>query len=396
MTSNTAKLKEISEFVRGITFSPKDVIEKASKNSIGVIRTKNVQKFLDLDDVWQIDKKFIKNKKQYLVKGDLIVSSANSWNLVGKACWVDDLDFPCSFGGFVTVLRANKKKIHPRYLYYWFVSERTQIILRSLSNKTTNISNLNLKKAGEIEIPVPSLEEQSQIYRLLDKINYIKELYVTTLNKLDELITNLFFDLFGDQVKNSKKWPLKTLEEVLNQITYGLTVRPKYISDGIPLISAKQIRDNFIDFNSSPKISLDDYENLSDKCKPKLSDILFSKTGSIGHCALVETSKAFAISQNTARLSFNTSIINSTYALHYLRSIAIQVLSKRSAKGNAVKDLQLGKMKKFPFPLPPLSLQKKFTSNIFEIEKIKIKYKDSLKKIDQLLKAFTNKSFIRN
>jgi len=151
---------------------------------------------------------------------------------------------------------------------------------------------------------------------------------------------------------------------VLELITYGLTVRPKYVADGIPLISGKEIRSGIVDYENAAKISQKDFDALSEKAKPTKHDLLFSKTGSIGHTAIIETDSPFALAQNVARLTFAPKLVNYIYALFYLRSGSIQALAKRSVRGNAVKDPQLGVMGDFPFALPPLQLQLEFAQRI--------------------------------
>jgi type I restriction enzyme S subunit len=119
------------------------------------MRTKNVQSDLDLSDVWGIPESFVKRDDQYLQTGDVLVSSANSWNLVGKCCWVPDLPWRATFGGFISVLRGDREKINPRYLYHWFSSPRIQTTVRSFGQQTTNISNLNVERCLRLALPLP-------------------------------------------------------------------------------------------------------------------------------------------------------------------------------------------------------------------------------------------------
>lgn len=166
----TVALGEIATFVRGVTFKPTDV----TGDGVGVMRTKNVQETLDLTDIVRIPAKLVKKASQYLQPGDALISSANSWNLVGKACWVGEVGEPLAIGGFVTALRPDKIQIEPRYLYWWLTSPRTQATLRSLSNKTTSISNLNLKLSAQLPVPVPPREEQRRIAEILDQADAIR------------------------------------------------------------------------------------------------------------------------------------------------------------------------------------------------------------------------------
>lgn len=59
--------------------------------------------------------------------GDVLVSSANSWNLVGKCCWIPELPGRASFGGFVSVLRPNCIRVEPRFLFRLLRRPRSRI-----------------------------------------------------------------------------------------------------------------------------------------------------------------------------------------------------------------------------------------------------------------------------
>ena len=93
-----APLGDVADFVRGITFKPDDVVPMGTPGSVTCMRTKNVQAALDLSDVWGIPESFVKTPAKYLRQGDILVSTANSWNLVGKCCWVPSLPWAATFG----------------------------------------------------------------------------------------------------------------------------------------------------------------------------------------------------------------------------------------------------------------------------------------------------------
>ena len=196
MSIASVRLGDVATFVRGITFKPADVLEEASPTAVGCMRTKNVQVELDDTDVWYLPENFVTNKAKFLQKGDLLVSTANSWNLVGKACWVPELPYACTFGGFISVLRAKDSRLDKRYLYHWFTSKQIQQTLRSFGNKTTNISNLSTKRAYELSIPLPPLAEQKRIAAILDKAEDIRRKREQVIEKLDQLAQSTFVEMF--------------------------------------------------------------------------------------------------------------------------------------------------------------------------------------------------------
>ena len=102
------QLYEICDFERGVTFpsSAKQTLKR--ENTIACVRTANVQEQLELDDLWYIDKSFLKNnRKKLLRKNDIIISTANSKELVGKTSFVENINEEMCFGGFVMVIRTN-------------------------------------------------------------------------------------------------------------------------------------------------------------------------------------------------------------------------------------------------------------------------------------------------
>ncbi|MBU2073664.1 MAG: restriction endonuclease subunit S [Actinobacteria bacterium] len=191
-----------------MTFKPDD----KNSDGVGVMRTKNVQEVLDLSDIIRISPAHVKRKEQYLQPGDILISSANSWYAVGKACWVPELDEPLAIGGFVTALRPRAGAVDARYLYRWFTSPRTQATLRSFSNKTTNISNLNLKLAAAMPVPLPTPTEQRRIAAILDHADTLRAKRRQILVHLDALTGSIFNDMFSGggfkcvALKEAIKW----------------------------------------------------------------------------------------------------------------------------------------------------------------------------------------------
>ena len=122
----TTRLGHVAEFIRGITFKPDDVVPLGEPGSVACMRTKNVQMEIDLSDVWAVPTTFVKRENQFLAEGDLLVSTANSWNLVGKCCWVPSLPWRATLGGFISALRTDAAKLCPRYLFHWFSSGAVQ------------------------------------------------------------------------------------------------------------------------------------------------------------------------------------------------------------------------------------------------------------------------------
>ena len=161
-------LSEICDFERGVTFpaSAKHTLKR--ENNIACVRTANVQERLELDDLWYIDKSFLKNNQNKLLrKNDIIISTANSKELVGKTSFVDDINEEMCFGGFVTVIRTF---INNKFLFYYLRNCFHQGVFSIKASQTTNIANINTTILGNLIIKIPPLAEQKRIVSQIEKI----------------------------------------------------------------------------------------------------------------------------------------------------------------------------------------------------------------------------------
>lgn len=172
------KIAFISNFERGITFPASAKEHEATKTNIPCLRTTNIQDELKIEDLLYIDKSYMKNNEEkYVRSDDIIMSSANSKELVGKVSYVYGIPFPMTFGGFILIIRA--KRINSRYLFYYLRLNFLCGKFMGESTQTTNIANINTTKLKNLGLPLPPITEQQRIVdrieRLFSKLDEAKE-----------------------------------------------------------------------------------------------------------------------------------------------------------------------------------------------------------------------------
>lgn len=169
------RLGAVCGFERGITFPSSAKQNERDDENIPCLRTANVQDELELNDLIYVNKKYYKNNIDKLIReNDIIMSTANSRELVGKTSFVYKVEYPMIFGGFVMALRANK--LLSKFLFYYLRLEFLLGRFRGESTQTTNIANISSSVLGEYIFPLPPLSEQQRI------VERIEELFA----KLDE------------------------------------------------------------------------------------------------------------------------------------------------------------------------------------------------------------------
>lgn len=391
MSLPVVKLGDVADFIRGITFKPDDVVSPDAEGAVVCMRTKNVQAMLDCDDLLAIPSQFVKRKDQFLQEGDVLVSSANSWSLVGKCCWIPALPWRAAFGGFVSVLRGDSERVDRRYLYWWFASGRIQALLRSFGQKTTNISNLNIDRCLQLELPLPPLPEQRRIAAILDKADALRTKRREALAQLDRLAQSIFVEMFGDLFINSKGFPVSRLGDACD-VRDGTHDSPAYVAEGYPLVTSKNLRDGKIDLSDVNFISETDYNEINRRSKVDIGEILMPMIGTIGNPVLVEKEPSFAI-KNMALIKFKPNSPRREFVLQFLRSDCFDRLVASKNKGGTQKFLALGEIRGLPLPVPPEASQIEFSKRIHAINRKWTRYEDALDATDGLFASLQHRAF---
>lgn len=242
-----AKLKKAIRYIRGITFKPTDKVETDSPNAVICTRTKNIQQSFDDSDLIAVTKSFVKRDEQYLRTKDILISSANSWNLVGKCVQVPELNYTATAGGFISIVRADEKLVDADYLYRWLSSGPIQHKVRSCSRQTTNISNLSTEQFLDLEISLPPLPEQRRIAAILDKADAIRRKRQESIKLTEDLLRSTFLDMFGDPESNAKSWHIQKLESLLLMpLRNGLSPSSSGTVEGKVLTLSAITRDKFL------------------------------------------------------------------------------------------------------------------------------------------------------
>ena len=160
---------EVVEIVRGITFPASEKTKESGPGRIACLRTANVQESIEWDDLLFVSRSFMGREDQLLKLHDIVISMANSRELVGKVALVDHIPHAEStFGGFLGVLRP--WRIDPRYAMALLRSSYARSTLIDSSSQTTNIANISLGKLRPLPFPLPPLAEQARIVARVDEL----------------------------------------------------------------------------------------------------------------------------------------------------------------------------------------------------------------------------------
>ena len=260
------------------------------------------------------------------------------------------------------------KKDNSKYIYY---------ALQCLYKKEFNYKR-HWSKAKQTLIPIPSLEIQQKIVKILDKFTELEATLEATLEAelhlrkqqynyyRDYLLT---FDESGNQSSVgilsglSKNIIQKKLEEIVLHLRTGLNPRANFKLNTIEAenfyVTVRELSGNNINITEkTDKINDNALEIINNRSQLKVGDILFSGTGTIGKTAIVsEEPKNWNIKEGVYALTVNPKIIIPMFLLRLLQSSRIMEQLNNLAMGSTVRSISMADLKKIDIPIPPLAEQ---------------------------------------
>lgn len=183
-----------------------------------------------------------------------------------------------------------------------------------------------------------------------------------------------------------KDWEIVKLGEICD-VRDGTHDSPKYVMEGFPLITSKNIINGTINFENVNLISKIDLEKINKRSLVEDGDIIMPMIGTIGNPIIVKKEREFGI-KNVALIKFkNNTKINNRYLCYALDNVETKNQIESEAKGVAQKYVSLSFIRNLSIPLPPLPIQKKIADILDKADALRRADKELLQKYDQLAQA---------
>lgn len=312
-----------------------------------------------------------------------------------------------------------------KYLFYYLQSWLFKELFSG--NMTGIIGGVSIKKLKEITIPIAPLAEQKRIVAKIEELLPYIDRYEKAWSRLEDfnkrfpvdmqksilqmaiqgkLIPQLPEEGTGEElfqqiqtekqrlikagtIKAEKPLPEITEDEIpfdipeswkwvrfnnlCSVLTCGYASTPTYVSedDGMPFISAKNVKPYRFMPDDHNYISYELYDKLTQNAKPEKGDILLTRVGAgIGEAAIIDTDLDFAIYVSLTLIKLvNNSLIDNRYVLYWLNSpIGVSSAKKNIYGKNASQgNLNVKNVRDFLVPLPPLAEQKRIVEKLEQL-----------------------------
>ena len=325
--------------------------------------------------------------------GDILMSHINSEKHLGKvALYRSSGDEHILHGMNLLMLRADTQIVLPSYAAYFFNSDAFLRQIPSITKKSVNQASFTVTALKELNIPLPSLEDQVGIVKILDMVSNLISLRKQQLAKLDELVKARFVELFGDPVADSMKWGQLPLSYYLKSIRYGTSTPPSFSETGYEFIRATNIKNGQILSSDMKYISEEEAKKI-EKCKVFGGEMIIVRSGvNAGdtciitgeHCGQYAGYDMILVFGEALHPVFANVLINTEYM-----DRVVKPLTRRAAQPH----LNSEQVQSLPIIQVPYAQQEQFASFVEQTDKSKLAIQQSLDKLEILKKALIQKYF---
>ncbi len=258
--------------------------------------------------------------------------------------------------------------------------------------------SLRLRHFQNLPIPFPPLPEQHRIVATLDEafaaIDKAKENAEKNLANTREVFKIYLNNFFANK---DNRWPETNLGSICEKVEYGTASKSKD-KGKIPVLRMGNIQNRRFVWDNL--VYTDDEDEIG-KYLLKYNDVLFNRTNSpelVGKSAIYKGEMPSIFAGYIIRIHRKENLVDADYlnyyfssdkAINYGKTVAISSVNQANINGT--------KLKTYPIPIPPLSDQRCFISNLDilanETKKLEIIYQQKLADLDELKKSILEKAF---
>jgi type I restriction enzyme S subunit len=154
-----------------------------------------------------------------------------------------------------------------------------------------------------------------------------------------------------------KHWSVSPISYFCERLSYGFTNPMPTADDGPYLLTANDVGDGKIRYESARRTTWEAFANeLTEKSKPQANDILITKDGTLGRIALYDGQEA-CINQSVAALKVNPSMVRPAFIALSLTGDLYQARMIYDAGGTTIKHIYISRLSKMPMAYPEINEQ---------------------------------------
>ena len=300
----------------------------------------------------------------------------------------------CTNQGFKSLVPKNEM-VDAEFLYWWLTANKKKL---QESGRGATFKEISKAIVSSFKIPLPPLEEQKRIAKILDAADALRAKRRQAVAQLDTFLQSTFLDLFGDPVTNPKGWDEEPVGNVsIIQGGLQLSSKRKSLDMKKPYLRVANVYRGYLDLSEIKNIGLS--PNELQRTTLKKGDVLIveghGNSNEIGRCAVWNGDIEECVHQNhLIRVRTNAAQIHPTYLSFFLNSEGGSIRLKGQARTTSgLNTLSTKKVSSTKIHIPPFELQQRFTSIVDSVEQQKSKMQAHLAQLDTLFASLQQRAF---
>ena len=259
------------------------------------------------------------------------------------------------------------------FLFYALKLKKAEIA--SKGNGST-FKAINKETVHSITIPDVPQELKVKFSMFAEQIDKSKFLLQKILEKLELLKKSRFIEMFGDPIKNEKRWPQLTLDSVCDGIGDGLHGTPEYDDLGaFYFINGNNLINGTIVITpSTKKVNETTYKKYFTNISSNA--LLLSINGTLGKIAFYND-EAITLGKSACYINLK-SFVNRYFVFELMRTDPFLKYLEENSTKSTIKNVSLKTIRNFKLISPPEILQNDFIAFSKQIDKSKLVIQKSL------------------
>ena len=358
-----ARLGDIGKIITGNTPKTSEALNYLS-NDICFIKPSDIVdgEITELTDSEFYISEYARHNARILPPKSVLVTCIG---IIGKVA-INSVE--CAFNQQINAIVPDTSKCLTEYLAYAIQNKQKE--MQDIANAPV-VPILNKTQFSNIEISLPSIELQSQIAAKIVSIDKLISLRKQQLSKLDELIKSRFIELFGDYRTNNKGFDFKKGSELFKFSSGKFLPEEKRMESGVPVYGGNGIawytEEALIDFPT----------------------VIIGRVGA--QCGNIHAVTAPVwITDNAIYIKEQKT---TAYTLEFLTELMRMMDFYQYADFSGQPKITQKPLETLEYIMPPLELQKKYTTFVEQVDKSKLAIHKSLDQLETLKKALMQKYF---
>lgn len=245
---------------------------------------------------------------------------------------------------------AKESIVNSKYLYYYL----SKVPLITFAKGEGAVPSISKESLSNFKLPIPPLEVQKEIVRLLDDFTAKTAELQTELNKEYEARKKQY-ECYRDNLIRNELHISKVINLIdIADVYDSLHQTPSYSINGYNMVRVQDIKGGYINIDKTLKVEETVWKLFTQKYVPQPNDVVVSRVGSYGNFALIPDNQC-CLGQNVALIHPK---INPQYLYYVLTSTMTKQWINNNVKGTSQKSLSLADIKRVPIPVPNENNQK--------------------------------------